>query len=68
MFRVLKSDGILFGDGLHSRSFETEVKTYLLKAGFEPHQHAASTLDKVDKKRFSIRDPYFLGRIGSKLR
>lgn len=62
MFRVLKSGGILFGDGLHSRGFETEVKTYLLKAGFEPHQQGLSTLDKVDKRRFSIRDPYFLGR------
>lgn len=62
MFRVLKSGGTLLGDGLHSCGFETEVKTYLLRAGFEPHQQGLSTLDNVDKRRFSIRDPYFFGK------
>lgn len=62
MARVLKKDGVLLGDGLHSRGFESEVETYLRAAGFFDHEQGHATLRNVDTRRFQIRDPFFLQR------
>jgi SAM-dependent methyltransferase len=59
MYRALKPGGILLGDGLHSRGFETEVRNYLQLAGFEPDMKGFDTLSKVSLEKFRIRDPFF---------
>lgn len=48
-----------FGDGLHSRGFETEVRNYLLSAGFVPDIEGFETLEAVPTRHFKIRDPFF---------
>jgi hypothetical protein len=62
MARVLTKDGVLLGDGLHSRGFESEVETYLRAAGFFDHEQGHATLRNVNTRRFKIRDPFFLQR------
>jgi SAM-dependent methyltransferase len=57
--RVLKPGGVLLGDGLHSRGFETEVRTYLLRAGLMPHLPGFETLSEVPRGQFRIFDPFF---------
>jgi hypothetical protein len=59
MVRVLRKDGVLLGDGLHSRGFESEVETYLRAAGFFDHEQGHATLQNVNTRRFQIRDPFF---------
>jgi hypothetical protein len=57
--RALKPGGILLGDGLHSRGFETEVRTYLQRAGLMPHLPGFETLSAVPISEFRICDPFF---------
>jgi len=59
MLRVLKPGGVLLGDGLHSRGFETEVRNYLLSTGFIPDIEGFETLEAVPTRHFKIRDPFF---------
>jgi len=59
MFRALKPGGVLFGDGLHSRGFEKDVRTYIELAGFTPDLRGIESLSDVSLRKFHIRDPFF---------
>lgn len=60
MFEALAPDGLLFGDGLHSRGFEREVEYYLHRAGFKADPRGIAALAGVNRFEFGIRNPFFL--------
>jgi len=62
MLRALKPGGVLVGDGLYSRGFETEVCWYLQMAGFAPDVEGFSSLSAAPLADFRIRDPFFFKR------
>jgi hypothetical protein len=62
MLRVLKPGGVLLGDGMFSRGFETEVASYLQMAGFTEDASGFTSLQDAQPQKFYIRDPFFLKR------
>jgi hypothetical protein len=47
---------------LHSRGFETDVRTYIELAGFIPDLTGLDSLSDVSLEKFYIRDPFFFVR------
>jgi hypothetical protein len=48
---------------LHSRGFETDVRTYIELAGFIPDLTGLDSLSDVSLEKFYIRDPFFFRKI-----